>query len=115
MKEIEKNEIGLTRFAWTADGYQPGLTDQLDKAGIPYEVHEIPHLVGMGGSASLIFFRGTSGEDRCVLFIPIRYEIDGFAEEYYYFDGMSKEKALESEQWWLDAYERCKELTKVQL
>ncbi len=113
MEDIKENEIGLIKFAWWADFGDP-LLKQLEKAGITYQTVDIPHLVGIGGCAYLTFFTGTSGKNWTVLCIPIHYDIDGFAEEYYYFDGNEwpMEKAIESEQRWIDAYEKCRELTK---
>jgi hypothetical protein len=114
MKNIEKNEIGLIAFAWRADGYGETLEQQLEKNKVEYETVEIPHLVGMGGAAYLTFYHNPkTHKDMAVLCIPIRYEVDGFAIEYFYFE-MNKEReerALESESWWLDAYDRCRELT----
>lgn len=108
--EIAPNEYGLTNYhCWSDCG--PTLREVLTKNSVSYQETEIPHLVGFAGNAELIFYVSPKlGKPVTVLAIPHRYDIDGFAEEYFYFVGMTKEQALQDEQWWLNLYPKLKAL-----
>lgn len=114
MKTLEMNEIGLTHFHEYVDscGGTP-LDAQLDKAGVPYQKIGVPHLVGINAHAELIRYTSPqTGKPIAVLCIIDRYEIDDFAISYYYREGTTQEEALRDEQFWLDWYERARELVK---
>lgn len=112
--QIPPNKIGLTKFNYWSD-MQPNkdLREQLQDRGIEFSEIPITHLVGMAGNAALVFYISpVSGKPVTVLAVPIRYEIDSFAEEYYIFEGMTKEQALRDEEWWLIAYDAARHLVR---
>lgn len=112
MKTLPENSVGLKCFSYWCD-FGKTLHEQLTEANIPYETVDIPHLIGMGGSAYFTFYRSPkTHKSITVLCIPIRYDIDGFAEEYYYFDQISRDEALADEQYWLKVYRECKKLVR---
>jgi hypothetical protein len=114
MQTIEPNDIGLSLVATWSDLSAAGpLVDQLDKAGVRYECQQIPHLLNWhGGESYLVFYDSPkTGKPTTVLCTPIRYDIDAFAEDYFYFVGMTQAAALEiGEAGWLTRYDRCCEL-----
>jgi hypothetical protein len=105
-----ENTIGLTHVAHAYDGH-PGLRDQLREQGVAFSETEIPHLVGMAGCASLVFYLSpVDGAPITTLAVPIRADVDSFGESYYIFRGLTREEALRDEQAWLDRYEACRQL-----
>jgi hypothetical protein len=114
MIDFEPNEIGLARWVpWDSDtgGWQ--LEPGLESRGIPFEKAEIPHLVGMGGCAWLVFYMSPNTKGLMTVLCVPKAAIDSFAIDYFYFPGVSKEHALESEQVWLDRYDVCVEMKRV--
>lgn len=86
------------------------LAHQLTAAGITFSDVPIPHLRSLAACASLYIY--TDPTPVVVLVIPQR-GVDSVAETYYFFDGMTREEALESEQAWLDRYDICETLKPV--
>jgi len=115
VQTFEPNDIGLSMAAtWSDMSAAAPLLDQLDKAGIAYRRREIPHLLHLaGGEAYLVFYDSPkTGKPTTVLCTPIQYDVDAFAEEYFYFTGMTEAVALSiGEAGWLSRYDRCCELT----
>lgn len=111
--KIPTNTIGCTGYdSWSADYDDDSLGAKLKKLGIPFDVSEIPHLTGMAGSARLLFYDSPStGAPRITFVIPYSGG-DTWGEEYFYFDGITKEDALKSEQQWIDKYDECVRLRK---
>lgn len=113
MEQAPPNEIGFTRFAYWADGYGSTLEGRLEERKIPFTKAEIPHLIGMAGCAYLLFYQSpNTGLQVTVLCVPLRYDIDGFMEEYYAFEGKGRDEALQDEKWWLQAYDTCRKLMR---
>jgi len=108
----QANDFGLTQIGqWTDYQSSPPLDEQLTQRGIEFDRADIPHLVGMGGCAYLIFYCSpNSGKPVTVLCVPVRADIDSFYEDYWYFEGMSREQALADEQIWLTRYDLCRAL-----
>lgn len=109
--KIPENTIGCTGYdSWSADYNDDPLGEKLKKLNIPFDVSEIQHLVGMAGCARLLFYDSPStGAARIAFVIPYSGG-DTWGEEYFYFDGISKEDALKSEQQWVDRYDECRKL-----
>ncbi len=108
--EIPPSQIGLTRFNYW-DDKQPNsdLRGQLKKGRIQYSEAPIRHPVGTDGTASLVFYNSPkSGKPITVLVVAHRPA--SFSEDYFYFEGMTKEQALRDEEWWLIAYEAAEQL-----
>jgi len=113
MENAPENTIGLTKIGGWEDmsSHQP-LTDQLDAAAIAYTRSEIPTIVGMGGPAYTVFYASPkTGNAVTVLCVPVRYEVDGFAEDYYYFEGMAPEAV--GADGWTNTYDECRRLGRV--
>jgi len=112
--DIIDNKLGFTHFAWWAD-WGETLREQLEKKNIQYEEAHISHLIGIHSEANLIFYVSPAiNKPMTVLIISEQYEIDGFAERYYYFAGMTKEQALQDENWWVENYDEFVRLEKCQ-
>lgn len=110
MKEAPQNTIGLTHIGSAFDEDET-LRDQLKARDVAYTEVEIPHLVGMGGCASLVFYASpVDGVPVTTLVVPQRGDVDSFGEAYYFFRGVTREEALRDEQLWLDRYSACREL-----
>ena len=102
---VKPNTIGLTRHIWTElGGAQQSLESQLSDQAIPYEIIAVPHLVGMGGSASVICYVSPHTERPVsVLSVPARIEVDASFEENFYVEGMTQAEALaKGEPWWIE-------------
>lgn len=95
------NPYGITRTDFVADAR--GLRDALAKMDVEYREVDIPHLVGAAGCAVLIGYTSPkTGQPVTVLTIPKRYAIDGWAEDYYYLEGVSIEDAVaRGEPYWV--------------
>jgi hypothetical protein len=106
----QPNAISLTHYHGWDDSCASGpLCDQLATAKIPFEQMDVPHLVSMAGNASLVFYVSPkTGKPVTVLLIPSRADIDSFGEEYFYFEGMTREQAMADERFWPDAYEQAR-------
>jgi hypothetical protein len=111
VEKAPENTIGWTHECSYVDSLGGDcLTEQLAKKKISYLEIRIPHLAGVHAWPFLVMYTSPiSGKHVVVLTIHDRYEIDDWAERYYYFEGMSKEQALASEQFWLDAYDTIQE------
>lgn len=109
---MQDNTIGLKQSkSWSDMSTDAPLVDQLDQQQIAHVEIVIPNLVGLGGSAYLCEYTSpATGKAVTVLCVPIRYEIDGFAEDYYYFEGLALDDAQALD--WIDLYDACRELTK---
>jgi hypothetical protein len=120
---FEANDIGLSAAAaWSdnaaaasshMDVFWPPLLEQLDRAGITYQRQEIPDLPRWGNSeAYLVFYDSPrTGRPTTVLCTHISFDIDAFAEDCFYFTGLTQAEALAiGEAGWLARYERCCEL-----
>lgn len=120
MKDIRNNKIGLTKYSWwdsdmrsLPSGKDAILENQLAAAGMHYDIAEIKHLVGMGGCAYLLFYLSQkSGKFVTVLCVPHHEIIDSWGMDYFYFEGMTQAQAMIDEEWWLIAYDACKDLIK---
>ena len=100
------NPWGLTHYnTWGDLDASPPLESQLQRAGVPYDQGDIPHLLGLAGCAYLVFYTSTrTGLPVTVLCIPHRSDIDTWSVEYFYFEGMARAAALRDENWWIDHY-----------
>jgi hypothetical protein len=111
MTAAPANRFGVTRFAsWSGDGMAADLRAQLSQEGIPFEEVALPHLVGLAGTVALLgYVSPTSQQAVTVLAIPHRYEIDDYAEDYFYLPGLSIAEAVaRGEPWWIELYEAVK-------
>jgi hypothetical protein len=116
--EAAPNDFGLTGIGeWDGMLDARTLHQQLDAQGVTSERVALPQIVGMGGSAELLFYTSPrSGQPVTVLCVPHRYDVDGFAETYYYFEGMGRAEALAGD-WevaWAERYDRAEELFHAQ-
>jgi len=95
----------ITRTSgWTDMMAVEPLCVQLEDADIPWMQHEVSNLIGTGGSAYWIHFVSPkTGSPVTVLCVPHHDLPDGAAEDYYYFDGMGYEEALDVD--WAAVYE----------
>lgn len=111
MTPAKPNTLGVTGTAsWSDLSRGDPLADQLKKAEIQFDRIDVPHLVGMAGSAYLVcYVSPRSGKPMTVLCVPVRYEIDGWAEDYFYCEGMTREQALADENHWLKVYNSRRE------
>ena len=108
------NPFGMTRYAWWSDlaeiqsGTKP-LRDQLTAQNVTFEEEQIPYIVGMAGTAALLFYTSPrTGQPVTVFCIPHRYDVDSWAEDYYYFEGLSKDEALAKD--WSEVYDFARAL-----
>jgi len=110
--KVAENTIGLTAWSgWT--GYLGGspLEDQLREKDIPFEHVELPHLLTTVGACWLTFYTSPlRGKPVTVLTVPVTDGWDDPGEFYYYFEGMTRERALENENWWLDNIDTMRQL-----
>jgi hypothetical protein len=114
MYTLKDNEIGLKFFSSVEFGED--LITQLGNSGVEYTTAEISHLVGRNGCAYLLFYYSRKLDcPMTVLCVPIRYDVDGFATDYYYFPGVDRDTALESEQRWVDAYETARKIVDKEI
>jgi hypothetical protein len=109
-----ENSFGLFAHAGWFDGHpSPRLREQLSSGGIEYTTRDLPFLVGMAGSAALVFYLSPkTGQEVTVLAVPQRYDVDQVGEEYYYFQ-LSHREAVEGhdvDSRWNALYDQCKEL-----
>lgn len=108
------NSIGLTATAhWDgAFSVSQPLVDQLAAQGVQCRTHDLPLIVGMGGSARLVCYTSPKrGREVTVLVIPHRSEVDQFAETYYYFDLDEAEATAEGvDERWAGLYDQCRDL-----
>jgi hypothetical protein len=89
------------------------LDGQLQKAGVPFEVIPVEHLVGVNARAELILYTSPkTGLPVAVLCIIDRYEIDVFAITYLYRDNTTREFALRKENYWHDFYFQAMEFLR---
>lgn len=114
MQTIPPNRLGLTKVSGWSDLMAGNtLEDQLKKAGVPYEEVEIPHMGTFAGNARLIFYTNPkSGWSVTVLIVVHQSDIDSWAEDYFYFEGMTKEGAMADENWWIENYDEFEKLSK---
>ena len=113
MLPMPANDIGLSFYnGWTDLMAGDPQEAQLQAAGRHYEKIDITHIVGMGGCAYLLCYTSLKGEPVTVLVVPLRGDIDSFAEDYYYFLGMTQEEATKDESAWLARYDECVRLRK---
>ena len=113
MQPVADNEIGLTGFATVTDPRRDEtLEAQLAAQRVEYTKINLPFLIGMGGDASLICYTSPkSGQPVTVLCVPLRPDIDSFAEDYYYFVGLGQDDALAlSPDDWIARYDTAKEI-----
>ncbi|HKI36062.1 MAG TPA: hypothetical protein VKA46_29670 [Gemmataceae bacterium] len=113
--KVAENAIGLTAWCgWTDSlGGQP-LEDQLRAKGLPFEHVEVPHLLTIIGACWLtLYISPLSGKPVTVLTVPDNGGGDDPGETYYYFEGMTRERALKSEQWWLDNIDTMRDLLRA--
>jgi hypothetical protein len=103
-------DFGLTRIL-VCDYSGDPIETALGKQGIPAARRELPGIVGMGGAAWLLgYLSPKTGLPVTVLAVPHRYDIDQFAEEYFYFEGLSWADALagDVDVEWARRYDRCR-------
>lgn len=106
------NQIGLTHVDSYDDMINTStLTAQLTAAGVSVDRIDLPNIVGMGGTASVIsYISPKTGLPVSVLVIPHQYDIDRSAEDYFYFVGVGASTAATLD--WTALYDRCVELTR---
>jgi len=106
-----ENDIGLSQHVEIEIGAdQPALIDVLQRLDIPYETFKLENIVGMGGAAYLLWYTSRkTGKPVTVLCIPLQWDVDSFGEEYFYFEGLTKEEALQRD--WIKVYDKAKLLT----
>lgn len=106
MKVLPDNPHGLTYTAhWTDLASGSPLADQLDAAGVAYERRDVPTIVGMAGCAYTLTYPSArlDGRPVTVLCIPTRYDVDAWAETYWYAVGMDQAAAHLAD--WTAAYD----------
>lgn len=106
----QDNDYGCTRHAGVSDMTETNgtLIDQLEKAGAEYKKVSLPFAALPAEPAYLLHYiskKSGSPLDMIVLVIPL-IGPDSWAQEYYYFPGMSLPDADELN--WIEVYEHVK-------
>lgn len=105
-----ENDFGLTHLSTYDDMVDTvRLRQQLAARGIDFEVVDLVNIVGVGGVAHLVFYTSAiSGSPFTVLVVPHRYDVDRYAEDYYYFESMDRGSAgPDDAARWAELYDRC--------
>lgn len=112
MRPASPNDFGLTATATYDDMLNSAtLSQQLAARSVPHATTELPDIVGLGGCAAVITYtRQKTGQPVAVLVVPHRYDVDRFAEDYFYFQGMDVDAVAAAD--WVGLYDRCTALTR---
>jgi hypothetical protein len=108
-------DFGLTRIV-TCDYSSDPIETALDKQKVTFTRRELPNIVGMGGNAWLLNYTSPkTGLPVTVLVTPHRFDIDDFAETYYYFEDMDWAVATagDVDTTWTERYDRCREVDQA--
>lgn len=114
-KPVEPNNIGLTALRTWDSSYtsSPPLIDQMTASGVAHTVHQLPQIVGMGGNAYLLCYTSPkTSTPVTVLVVPHRSDVDQFAEDYFYFEGMDESAAVagDFEARWAELYDLARDM-----
>lgn len=110
----KENDFGCTKCTGVTDmttvDSAGTLIDQLEKAGIQYEKTVLSIGVMFAEAAYLIHYVGRkSGKDMTILVIP-QVGADSWAEDYFYFPGMTKHNASELN--WFEVQEHVRAIQR---
>ncbi len=110
MRPAPDNRLGLTGIASYDDMINARtLADQLTDQGVTYVGFEVPDISGMGGNAEVLTYISPKvGRPVTVLIVPSQYDVDRYAEDYFYFEGLDAGEAAEMD--WVATYDACREL-----
>ena len=110
MLYTQDNDYGCTKWSGVSDmdAKNGTLLEQLDNAGIAYTTAQLNMGSVNAGPCYLVHYTTTKSQMLMTILVFPQAGIDSWAEDYYYFPGMSGEDAAQLS--WYEVYTYVKEV-----